>query len=141
MKPPDFPGAEDIIAWFGYWPSFHDSEVISISLERPGICRVVVKTFETTREIDANGGYKSVKHATVTFVLEDFPIDRSSGLTPVRIEGFNHQNALNGIVVTKPPAGYELMLEPAFGVDATIAAARLRAELRPEVDPVPNPKS
>jgi hypothetical protein len=141
MEPTDFPGAEDIIGWFGYWPSFHDSEVISISLERPGICRVVVKTFEMTREIDTNGGYKLVKHATVTFVLEDFPIDRSSGLTPVRIEGFNHQNMLNGIVVTKTQAGYELMLEPVFGVDATIAAARLRAELKPGVDPAPNPKS
>jgi hypothetical protein len=141
MEPPDFPGAEDIIGWFGYWPSFHDSEVISITLERPGICRVVVKTFEMTREINADGSYKLAKHAVVTFLLEHFPIDRSSGLTPVRIEGFNHQNMLNGIVVTKNPTGYELMLEPVFGVDATIAATRLRAELKPGIDPAPNPKS
>ncbi len=127
----DFPGAKDIINWFGYWPRFHDSEVISISLERPGSCRVVVHAFEITRDIDARGKYVLAKHAVVTFVLEEFTMDR--GITNVRIECFNHQNVLNGILVSRTQDGYELMLEGVYGLDAKIAAARIRAELRPGI--------
>ena len=29
-------GSEEVIAWFGGWPSFHDSEVVSLELHREG---------------------------------------------------------------------------------------------------------
>ena len=34
FEAPDIPGAQDVIAWFGAWPTFHDAEVLSISLDR-----------------------------------------------------------------------------------------------------------
>ena len=30
----DLTGFEDIVGWFGKWPSFHDAEVLSIHIER-----------------------------------------------------------------------------------------------------------
>ena len=118
-----------------------DSEVISITLERPGICCVVVKTFEMTREINADGSYKSQNTPWSHSFSRTFRSTGAQASHRFELRAFNHQNMLNGIVVTKTPTGYELMLEPVFGVDATIAATRLRAELKPGIDPAPNPKS
>jgi len=32
----DVPGAAEIVNWFGYWPTFHDAEIVSIELKRAG---------------------------------------------------------------------------------------------------------
>jgi hypothetical protein len=33
---PDIPGADDVVKWFGYWPTFHDAQILSITLNRSG---------------------------------------------------------------------------------------------------------
>jgi len=83
------PGLEELVAWFGYFPSFHDAEVISVSLERAGASRISVHTFQMTNETDEKGRYICRKHVVVTFVLER--------IRDLCIEGFNRQNVLNGI--------------------------------------------
>lgn len=47
---PDIPGAKDVSAWFGYWPTFHDAEVLSISLDRANGCVVSIRSFESRIE-------------------------------------------------------------------------------------------
>jgi len=42
LEAPDIPGAADVIAWFGYWPHFHDAEVLSITLDRSGESQVAI---------------------------------------------------------------------------------------------------
>jgi len=75
LETPNIPGAADVVAWFGYWPTFHDAEVLSITLERSGTSRVVIHAFEMTPELDETSHYISAKHAVVTFLLEGFPSD------------------------------------------------------------------
>ena len=75
FEPPDIPGAADVIAWFGYWPRFHDAEVLSITLDASAGARVVIRAFEMTTEVDASGHYVLAKHCVVTFLLEGFPTD------------------------------------------------------------------
>ena len=130
IEVPDIPGAVDVVAWFGYWPSFHDAEVLSITLDRLNASRVVVYTFESTPEVDALGSYVLAKHALVTFFLEGFPQDRW-GITNTRLDFFNHQNVLSSASVNKKPGGYELVLEGCFGVDGSISAEHIRVELAP----------
>jgi hypothetical protein len=127
IEPPDIPGAADVIAWFGYWPTFHDGEVLSVTLDRRNPSRVVVHAFESTPEVDSRGHYVSAKHAIVTFILSE--------VTNTRIEQFNHQNVLNGLFVKRTPAGYQLVLEGIHGLDGTIDAARMRVELTPGIPP------
>lgn len=117
---PDIPGAKDVIAWFGYWPTFHDAEVLSISLDRVKGCVVSVHAFERTAEVDSRGHYVLAKDAIVTFRMDGFPTDES-GITNTRIECFNHQNVLSGATVNTRPWGYELVLEGCFGVEGSIA--------------------
>jgi hypothetical protein len=43
---PDIPGAALVVGWFGYWPTFHDAEVLSIFLDRTGESRIAIQVFE-----------------------------------------------------------------------------------------------
>jgi hypothetical protein len=130
---PDVPGAKDVIEWFGYWPTFHDAEVLSISLDRLRGCRVAIHAFETTAEVDRSGHYVAVKHAVVTFSGEGLPRDEN-GISNIRIEFFNHQNVLSSASVHKrPPEGYELVLEGCYGVDGSIVCERMSVALEPGV--------
>ena len=47
---PDIPGADDVVKWFGYWPTFHNAQILSITLNRSGESQVVIHAFERTSE-------------------------------------------------------------------------------------------
>jgi uncharacterized protein (DUF433 family) len=117
------PGLEELIAWLGYFPSFHDAEVISISLDRTGASRIAVHTFQVTNETDEKGHSVCRKHVVVTFVLER--------IRDLSLEGFNSQNVLNGISLARGPDYYELVLEEIHGVAGKFQADVMRIELDP----------
>ena len=107
FEAPDIPGAAEVIAWFGYWPTFHDAEVLSIALDRVAGCRVAIHAFETTAAVDAVGRYGAAKHAIVTFCLEGFPQD-THGITNTQIAYFDRQNVLSSARVEERTYGYAL---------------------------------
>jgi hypothetical protein len=43
-------GAAELHDWFGYWPIFHDAEIISLHLNREGSSSLRVHTWEMTKE-------------------------------------------------------------------------------------------
>jgi hypothetical protein len=132
FQTPDVPGAADVVAWFGYWPTFHDAEVLSISLDRSGECRVAIHLFETTPRVDGDGSYLVEKHAVVTFRMEGFPKD-PDGITDIRFESFNEQNVLSSATVKKRSEGHELILEGCYGVSGSIVAERMCIQLTPGI--------
>ena len=134
LDAPDIPGAASVKAWFGYWPAFHDAEVLSICLDRSIGCRVAVHAFTTTRDTDASGHFVLDKHAIVTFVLEGFPQD-SLGIVNTNLAGFNHQNVLSGLTVNKNGEWYELVLDGIYGVDGVISATQIWVEIAPGAPP------
>jgi hypothetical protein len=140
FEAPDIPGAATVIAWFGQWPTFHDAEVMSITLDRLSECRVAIYAFETTREVDTNGHYRRAKDAVLTFCLEGFPRDQY-GITNTRIEFFNHQNILSSASVNKIADCYELTLAGCYGVDGSIICERMSVKLEPGMPPARNCES
>ncbi|MBV8830805.1 MAG: hypothetical protein JO217_00600 [Acidobacteriaceae bacterium] len=132
IDPPEIPGAASVVAWFGYWPRFHDAEVLSITLNRSGPSRVRLHAWERTNEVDERGYYILRKHAIFTFELEGFPLDHE-GITRVRLEWFNHQNVLMNAFVTQVPEGYQLELEGIFGVSASFVCEKLSVSLEPGI--------
>ena len=91
IETPDIPGAVDVVAWFGYWPSFHDAEVVSITLDRLNASRVVIHTFTATREIDARGYYVLRNHTLTTIRFHD--------VLNLEIKGFSNQNVIFGLSI------------------------------------------
>ena len=130
VEAPDINGAEQVVAWFGYWPTFHDAEVLSINMDRRSGCRVEIHAFRKTNSVDDRGCYVCEKNAVITFVLEGFPLDLS-GIVNSRIEFFNYQNVLNGLAVNKTSIGYELIMHCIFGVDGVLLGSNITVELTP----------
>jgi hypothetical protein len=134
FEAPDIPGAADVIAWFGYWPTFHDAEVLAITMDRERGITVAVHVFHTTSEIDSKGHYIHDKHAIIRFSMTGFPADET-GFVPTKLQEFNHQNVLSSARVEKRDYGWELILDPCFGVCGSIACERMSASVEPGVPP------
>ena len=116
-------GAQKLIDWFGYWPSFHDAEVISIELNREELSQLRIHYFCTTGRTNNRGQYITEKHAIVSFILEN--------ITRLELADFNHQNVLSSISVTPGETDCEIILGGCYGVSGRITASRLSFDLQP----------
>jgi hypothetical protein len=60
---------ESVTEAFGYWPTFHDSRVVSFQYERGdnGVVLFAVHAFEMTPDVDVRGYFKLIKHHLVKF--------------------------------------------------------------------------
>jgi hypothetical protein len=92
--------SEAIEKIFGYWPSFHDAEVLHVRLDRgdppnpEGEARrptleTDIHVFEMTDQVTEEGFYVLHKHTLVTFAFQ--------GVDELQLNGFNNQNALFGL--------------------------------------------
>ena len=85
---------------FGEWPSFHDAEIVSMRLERGPLApflEAAIHVFKMTSEIDPQGFYILTNHTLATI--------RFSGIVHCELEGFNHQNAIDGLGVRQVSDG------------------------------------
>jgi hypothetical protein len=113
-------GADQVTKIFGYWPSFHDAEVIRLEFVRRDplvsgpILLADIHAFEMTDQIDSEGFYVLRKHTLVSLRFE--------GIDRLKLEGFNHQNALSGLDVIDIRSrqmenlAFEVHFDSSFGV-------------------------
>ena len=123
--PPDIPGAQDVVEWFGYWPTFHDAEVLSIHLDHIKGFTVSIHAFEMTSEVDAEGHYVARKHAIVIFQGQGLPA------CGVSLETFASQNVLGCAYVERVPDGSALVLESSVGVAGRVVAREFSVSIMP----------
>jgi len=108
------PGAAELTSWFGHWPSFHDAEIINLTLNRTGISILKIHTWEMTNETDGSGHFVLGKHVLVTFQFEE--------IISLDLADFNQQNVLFGLDLSRTDDGFRMVLDPCYGVSGTIAA-------------------
>jgi hypothetical protein len=114
-------GAQELFNWFGYWPSFHDAEIVRFHLNRKGSSSLVIHTWEMTKELDEKGYYVQTKHVTVEFTL--------GGISELDLKGFSQQNVIFGLDIEKTDTGFRIILDPSYGLAGTIGAARIAVRL------------
>jgi Immunity protein 50 len=90
-------GSGALIGWFGRWPSFHDAEILSVSLNRSRSSCVRIHAWEMSKEVDAEGYFIPRKHVVVSFLLD--------GLTDLELNGFSSQNVILGLSVQRSESG------------------------------------
>jgi hypothetical protein len=127
-------GSERLTSIFGYWPSFHDAEVLDFQLWRGDVApeesryifpilTLKMHCFEMTKEVTPEGFFVLRNHTLVTFKFYD--------VGDVQMRGFNHQNAIFGLSINRlersqrPSPYYFVGLEPAFGIEATFNCLRI----------------
>ena len=139
-------GSERLTSIFGYWPSFHDAEVIEFNLWRgdvePDAGRYIfpvlttkIHLWELTSEVD-DRGILVMRHHTLT-TLRFHDVDK------LHMDGFNHQNAIFGLSITVEERGEGfppylcVEFDPAHGIDLAFRCFRievLHTEPLPQTD-------
>jgi len=121
-------GESKVMDAFGYFPTFHDAEVIWVKLNRnssPGVewpvptLEFVLHGWEMTQEVNEKGYYVLTKHHLVHFMF--------SGIDHVNLQHFNHQNAIfelriNEIENPADHAKLEIEICHAHGLNGTFRA-------------------
>jgi hypothetical protein len=120
-------GAQDLYDWFGYWPNFHDAEIVSLHLDRRAPSSLVVHTWEMTSKVDERGYFVLEKHVVVEFVFED--------ICGLNLEGFSIQNVIFGLDVQKKAQGFVVTLDPCYGLAGSIEAKKISIRLKPGKPP------
>jgi hypothetical protein len=121
-------GESKITDAFGYFPTFHDAEVIWVTLNRnsaPGeewptpTLEFLLHGWEMTSEVNKDGFYVLTKHYLVHF--------KFSNIDHVNLQHFNHQNAIFELIIAeieKPTdhAKLEVEISHAHGLNGTFRA-------------------
>jgi len=99
---------------YGTWPSFHDAEIHELKLSRIGITTgpfldLVVHVFQTTRQIDDKGYFKTINNYLVTIRFEK--------IENLKLEDFNHQNVLWDLDIKEAEDNnvFEVNIETSYG--------------------------
>lgn len=91
--------AEALTRVFGYWPGFHDAEVVRLKLDRGGgreadpSLEADVYVFEMTSEVGPDGTYVLRHRTLVTLLFE--------GIDGLEMTGFNQQNVLMCLTIAE----------------------------------------
>jgi hypothetical protein len=120
---PNVPGAEEVVRWFGEWPSFSDAEVLEINLRRRGRSSIPVHVWRMTSEVDAKGYYVLDRHAVVTVWLER--------ITDLELADFSVQNVIGNLDIKPQGGGFRVTLWPIYGVGGHIDAEHVTLSLEP----------
>jgi hypothetical protein len=118
-------GAQQLEEWFGYWPGFHDAEVLSLDIRsnQPSLLRLYFWHTDWN-EVDEQGYFRRSKFVTVNFVFED--------VASCELVGFNHGEGVTfGLEIRHQEDLFRVELYPCVGVAGNVTARRLRIELTP----------
>jgi hypothetical protein len=127
-------GSEKLTGIFGYWPSFHDAEVIDFHLWRGDVnsdkqkfvfpvLTVTIHLWELTNEVDAKGYYVLRHHTRSVLRFRD--------VADFSMDGFNQQNAILGLSIKQqeglngPPNLFSVVFDPANGMSAQFNCFRV----------------
>jgi hypothetical protein len=117
---PSLPGADAVVQWFGKWPTFHDGEVISLSMSRKG--ESVLRLYP----------YYPNKPATVDFIFDE--------IADLDLEDFSHQNVIfalhiDEVVDQTHRKAFRFTLSPCYGLAGYIDVRGARVQLVPGKSP------
>jgi Immunity protein 50 len=101
----NLPGASDVIAAFGEWPSFHDAEILRVVINRGGRSEVTIRLM-----------IPAYQQKCVTFTLEK--------IVDMRLEGEDAdvQNVIGGLLIEADERFISVHFSPCYGLAGYIKA-------------------
>ena len=107
---------------YGYWPEFHDAEIISVYCNRnaenysPSI-EFKIQVSEITNKIIGTH-YKLIKHSIIEIELLD--------VVEMDMKGFNMQNVAFYIIFGQDSELLTMEVNPSYGLAAYVSARQIR---------------
>lgn len=108
---PEISGANDLIELFGSWPSFHDAEILEISLRTEGISQLKIKP--------ASNNFLAEKKTDLFVVLEITNIDS------LELSDFHMQNIILELIITHSNNLFLITIDSSVGISGQIRAKQL----------------
>jgi hypothetical protein len=116
-------GSQCLFAWFGYWPTFHDAELLRLDLNRAGGSTLSVLTWEISADKDPSGKYILQKHVVANFSFDE--------IYDSNLVGFSNQNVIGSLDVAVTERGLRMIISQIYGLAGMIEARRISVELLP----------
>jgi len=127
-------GSHKLADIFGYWPSFHDAEVLDLHFWRGDVdpsqkryifpvLTVKICVWELTNKTDDRGCIILRNHTLTTLQFHD--------VEEFHLDGFNHQNALLELSIDQQQRAdsasqlFAVRFHPAFGMGASFKCTRI----------------
>lgn len=104
-------GAAVLLREFGYWPSFHDAEIIEVSLKTQGASVLKVRSIFQDRILARD------KEVCVVFTFSD--------IESLELDGFYKQNIILELIVSRPKDLYVIEIDSSVGLSGRICARHL----------------
>lgn len=137
----DIPGGKELLAFFGTTPSFHDGEIVGVSLNRSGESTLQVHGWTISDKLNPDRSYILDKQAVVTFTF--------LGITDLELNGFSPQNVIAGLILQQATdrgrsdflrhsdslSDMEVELRPCYGLEGFIRAQSIVISFRPGPPP------
>ena len=118
------PGYKQLAEFWGTgFPSFHDSEIVTLQLNRTGVSRLSVRLVGRRREQKEDGveQWISLENVVVTLFIE--------GIKDLELFQFSHQNVIAGLTFEEAESGFRLKIWPCYGLAGWLSAEKVRIEL------------
>jgi hypothetical protein len=117
-------GVDRVLKWFGYWPRFHDSEILEVRLVVNGVSTIRLHAFHVSSELDDRGYFIQDKHCQITFkVAEVTELSFTADTADIGV--------LFGVSIAKQGDEYILDLDPSAGLYGRLRAKTISIELEP----------
>ncbi len=112
-------GKQIVEDYFGYFPTFHDSEVIEFYLNRTKItAKILIYTFDTDNEINGSRNYRKKNECFISLEIEN--------INDISLKGFNHQNVLDRIrFIDTDDNKIKIIFDECFGLSGYIIAEQI----------------
>lgn len=124
---------EVVIQRFGYWPSFHDAEVLKVTFEAHPVYRATVtfliETHEFINELDLRGYYKQVNNCRIELSF--------TGIHKMYFEDFGHQNVIFDLELKEVGNFIECTVGSSVGLVASIKAEEAFVLSLVPIEPTP----
>ena len=128
-------GHQLIVETFGEWPSFHDAEVRQLAMTVFGdkkidpVVELVIHGWKMTNEITSTGHYKLLNPSLIHLRFE--------GVSDLDVDGLNHQNVIERLVITatenSAEASLQIELEHCYGLSGKFSARKAKVlSVRPQ---------
>lgn len=120
-------GSEKLTQLYGSWPSFHDAEILNLTLDRSGpdapTLKIQIHVFEMTSEMDPAGHFVLRDHRVVTLLFTRVMLEE--------LRGFNEQNVIFSMDISSIDSGkdegrhFSVDLSPSYGVGGSFECERV----------------
>jgi hypothetical protein len=116
-------GAQELYDWLGYWPDFHDAEIIVFRFDLNLPASLIIHTWQMSDQVDAKGYYEHTKDVVVEFTMQ--------GVSLINVQDPLNHSILFELSIDKIEKGFRLSFDGSYGISGTIETQELSLQIRP----------